>query len=58
MIFGITFAMEKIILLTGASDYIGSLYWCALLTAGYGVVGLDNDSWLGLCTNPDGFSYA
>ena len=34
--------MKKIILLTGATGYIGSHTWCALLTAGYDVVGLDN----------------
>lgn len=30
------------ILLTGAAGYIGSHTWCALLTAGYNVIGLDN----------------
>ncbi len=34
--------MEKIILLTGATGYIGSHTWCALLAAGYKVIGLDN----------------
>ena len=34
--------MKKTILLTGATGYIGSHTWCALLAAGYDVVGLDN----------------
>ena len=34
--------MEKTILLTGATGYIGSHTWCALLAAGYNVIGLDN----------------
>lgn len=33
---------KKMILLTGAAGYIGSHTWCALLTAGYNVIGLDN----------------
>jgi UDP-glucose 4-epimerase len=32
--------MKKTILLTGATGYIGSHSWCALLAAGYDVVGL------------------
>ena len=36
------FGMKKTILLTGATGYIGSHTWCALLDAGYDVVGLDN----------------
>lgn len=34
--------MSKTILLTGATGYIGSHTWCALVTAGYKVIGLDN----------------
>ena len=34
--------MKKTILLTGATGYIGSHAWCALLDAGYNVIGLDN----------------
>ncbi|RXZ36054.1 UDP-glucose 4-epimerase GalE [Oxalobacteraceae bacterium CAVE-383] len=34
--------MKKTILLTGATGYIGSHTWCALLAAGHDVVGLDN----------------
>ena len=34
--------MKKMILLTGATGYIGSHTWCALLAAGYEVIGLDN----------------
>jgi UDP-glucose 4-epimerase len=34
--------MKKRILLTGATGYIGSHTWCALLAGGYEVVGLDN----------------
>ena len=34
--------MKKKILLTGGTGYIGSHAWCALLAAGYDVVGLDN----------------
>ena len=34
--------MKKTILLTGATGYIGSHTWCALLDAGYNVIGLDN----------------
>lgn len=34
--------MKKIILLTGATGYIGSHTWCSLLAAGYQVIGLDN----------------
>ncbi len=33
---------KKLILLTGATGYIGSHTWCALLAAGYDVIGLDN----------------
>jgi UDP-glucose 4-epimerase len=33
---------KKMILLTGATGYIGSHTWCTLLTAGYDVIGLDN----------------
>lgn len=33
---------KQTILLTGATGYIGSHTWCALLEAGYMVVGLDN----------------
>lgn len=33
---------KRMILLTGAAGYIGSHTWCALLTAGYDVIGLDN----------------
>lgn len=33
---------KKKILLTGATGYIGSHTWCALLTAGYDVIGMDN----------------
>lgn len=33
---------KKMILLTGAAGYIGSHTWCALMTAGYDVIGLDN----------------
>jgi UDP-glucose 4-epimerase len=32
--------MKKTILLTGATGYIDSYTWCALLAAGYLVVGL------------------
>lgn len=35
---------KKTILLTGATGYIGSHTWCALLAAGYDVIGLDNFS--------------
>lgn len=34
--------MSKTILLTGATGYIGSHTWCALVAAGYKVIGLDN----------------
>ncbi len=34
--------MPKTILLTGATGYIGSHTWCALISAGYDVIGLDN----------------
>ncbi len=34
--------MEKTILITGVTGYIGSHTWCALLAAGYNVIGLDN----------------
>ena len=34
--------MKNMILLTGATGYIGSHTWCALLAAGYEVIGLDN----------------
>ena len=34
--------MNKTILLTGATGYIGSHTWCLLLGAGYHVVALDN----------------
>ena len=34
--------MKKTILLTGGTGYIGSHAWCALLAAGYEVIGLDN----------------
>jgi UDP-glucose 4-epimerase len=34
--------MKKTILLTGATGYIGSHTWCALLAAGHKVIGLDN----------------
>ena len=34
--------MKKTIILTGATGYIGSHTWCALLEAGYNVIGLDN----------------
>ncbi|AIY40079.1 UDP-glucose 4-epimerase [Collimonas arenae] len=34
--------MKKTIVLTGATGYIGSHTWCALLAAGYNVIGLDN----------------
>jgi len=34
--------MKKTIILTGATGYIGSHTWCALLEAGYDVIGLDN----------------
>lgn len=33
---------QKTILLTGATGYIGSHTWCALVVAGYKVIGLDN----------------
>lgn len=33
---------KKTVLVTGATGYIGSHTWCALLAAGYEVVGLDN----------------
>ncbi|NMM36576.1 MAG: UDP-glucose 4-epimerase GalE [Glaciimonas sp.] len=33
---------KKLILLTGATGYIGSHTWCVLLAAGYDVIGLDN----------------
>lgn len=33
---------KKIILLTGATGYIGSHTWCSLLAAGYDVIGVDN----------------
>lgn len=33
---------SKTILLTGATGYIGSHTWCALIAAGYKVIGLDN----------------
>lgn len=33
---------KKIILLTGATGYVGSHTWCTLLDAGYDVIGLDN----------------
>ncbi|MGV8898744.1 MAG: UDP-glucose 4-epimerase GalE [Burkholderiaceae bacterium] len=33
---------KKLILLTGATGYIGSHTWCALLAAGYDVIGMDN----------------
>lgn len=35
---------SKTILLTGATGYIGSHTWCALIAAGYKVIGLDNFS--------------
>lgn len=34
--------MPKKILLTGATGYIGSHTWCALVAAGYKVIGIDN----------------
>lgn len=34
--------MKKTIVLTGATGYIGSHTWCALMEAGYNVIGLDN----------------
>src|SRR4051794_23483075 len=34
--------MKKTIVLTGATGYIGSHTWCALIEAGYNVIGLDN----------------
>tara|TARA_B110000977_G_scaffold201714_1_gene297975 strand:- start:5222 stop:6244 length:1023 start_codon:yes stop_codon:yes gene_type:complete len=34
--------MEKTILLTGATGYIGSHTWCVLINAGYNVIGMDN----------------
>ncbi|MEO6919978.1 MAG: UDP-glucose 4-epimerase GalE [Collimonas sp.] len=34
--------MKKTIILTGATGYIGSHTWCALIAAGYNVIGLDN----------------
>ena len=34
--------MKKTIILTGATGYIGSHTWCALIEAGYNVIGLDN----------------
>ncbi|SFA80356.1 UDP-galactose 4-epimerase [Collimonas sp. OK607] len=34
--------MKKTIVLTGATGYIGSHTWCALIEAGYDVIGLDN----------------
>ena len=34
--------MKKTILVTGATGYIGSHTWCALLAAGFDVVGVDN----------------
>lgn len=34
--------MSKTILLTGATGYIGSHTWCALVAEGYKVIGLDN----------------
>ncbi len=37
-----TLNVKKMILLIGATGYIGSHTWCALLAAGYDVVGLDN----------------
>ena len=33
--------MKKTILLTGGTGYIGSHAWCALLAAGYEVIGLE-----------------
>ena len=34
--------MNKTIFVTGATGYVGSHTWCALLDAGYDVIGLDN----------------
>jgi hypothetical protein len=39
-IFEVNGSMKKTILLAGATDYIGSHTWCALLAAGHLVVGL------------------